>query len=138
MPTLVVCAALVIGAPATDELLKKDVFVVEAELVEMPGTPPPNDLYDYAFVMKYVVKNGEKKGETIYVAHFNPRQKRKDVRDDMRRFVAGALSRFKVGDTHTMKLSPHLDEIWSNALEDNTDAGRKTPRYWCLEVNLAK
>lgn len=119
------------------DVITKDVIAVTAKLVDIGGKPPPNDLYDYGWVMKYVVVGGEKDGTTLYVTHFNPRKRRDKIRDDMKKFVAGKLRRFKVGDVHEMQLTPHIDAIWKNAIEDPFEADRKVQRYWCLGVHLA-
>ncbi len=111
---------------------------VEAKLVEITREFPPNDLYDYAWVMKYEVTKGAIENKTIYVAHFNPRQRRHKVRNEMKKWVAGSLRRFKAGDRHRMKLTPHMDKIWKNAIEDDyATVDRKATRYWCLEVEKA-
>lgn len=132
-----VIAISLLAAPSEADI-HKDAIVVTAKLVEIPGKPPPNDLYDYAYVMKYEVTGGELDGKQIYVAHFNPLQARKKVKDEMKKWVAGKLRRFKEGDVHTMKITPHVDDIWKNAVEDHYfDTDRKSTRYWCLEVRSA-
>ena len=130
-----VVIALGLSAAPTDAITK-DAIEVTAKLMDIGGKPPPNDLYDYGWVMKYVVVGGAKDGATLYVTHFNPRKRRDKVRDDMKKFVGGKLRRFKVGDVHKMRLTPDIDKIWKNAIEDPFEADRKIPRYWCIEVNL--
>ena len=54
---------------------------VTAKLVDIPGTFPPNDMYDYAYVMKYEivqVHRGEASG-TIFVGQYNPLKKRAET-----------------------------------------------------------
>ena len=112
---------------------------VTAKLVEIPSKFPPDDLYDYAYVMKYEVTKGDMKGKTILVAHYKPRQKRKKIKDRMKEFVGGKLKKFKQGDVHEMVLDPKLDKIWQGAVVDDFFAtDRKSTRYWCLKVNPAK
>ena len=59
------------AAPAPDA-----VVTVTAKLVEIPGKFPEDDLYDYAYVMRYVVEGGPMDNQTILVAHYKPRQPR--------------------------------------------------------------
>ena len=135
--SLLLLAISMVAAPSEADI-RKDAIDVQAKLLEIPGKPPPNDLYDYAYVMKYKVMGGELDGKEIYVAHFNPLQARKKVQEDMRSWVAGKLRRFKTGDVHQMKITPHVGDIWKNAVEDHYfDTDRKSTRYWCLEVKKA-
>jgi hypothetical protein len=126
------CLGLALPAAAGDK------FELTAKLVDIPSKFPPDDLYDYAFVMKYEVTDGTLKGQTIYVAHYKPRQKRKKIKDKMKDFVSGKLKKFKVGDSHKMTLDPALDKIWQGAVVDDYFAtDRKSTRYWCLKVDPA-
>ena len=112
---------------------------VTAKLEEIPSKFPPDDLYDYAYVMKYRVTEGKLANQIIYVAHYKPRRARNKIKDKMKKHVDGNLKRFKVGDVHKMTLHPKLDSIWTDAVEDryfNTD--RKSIRYWCLKVDKLK
>jgi hypothetical protein len=112
---------------------------VTAKLVEIPSKFPPDDLYDYALVMKYEVMGGPLDKKTILVAHYKPRQARAEITDKMKKFVSGNLTRFKQGDVHNLKLAPKLEEIWRNAvIDDYLPADRTSVRYWCLKVDLAK
>ena len=110
-----------------------------AKLVEIPSKFPPDDLYDYAYVMKYEVTAGDMKGQSLLVAHYKPRQKRKKIKDKMKKFVGGRLKKFKQGDVHELVLDPKLDKIWQGAVIDDFFAtDRKSTRYWCLKVNPTK
>ena len=40
---------------STSPVLSKDTLIIIARLVEIPGKFPPNDLYNYVFIMKYRV-----------------------------------------------------------------------------------
>ena len=117
----------------TDETL-----VVTAKLVEIPSKFPPDDLYDYAYVMRYEVIGGPLDKSSIFVAHYKPRQARSKIKDKMKDFVAGKLRSFTVGDVHKMKLAPDLKKIWKGPLVDDFAAtDHKSIRYWCLEVDPA-
>lgn len=111
-------------------------LVLTAKLVEIPGKFPPDDLYDYAYVMRYEVLSGPLKGKSILVAHYKPRQPRSKIKDKMKAHVGGKLRSFVQGDVHKLKLSPDLKKIWSGALVDEFSAtDRKSTRYWALEVD---
>jgi hypothetical protein len=113
-------------------------LVVTAKLVEIPSKFPPDDLYDYAYVMRYQVVGGANDGQSLLVAHYKPRQLRSKIKDKMKPFVAGKVRSFNVGDVHHLKLSPDLKKIWTGALVDEFAAtDRKTVRYWSLEVDPA-
>jgi hypothetical protein len=112
-----------------------DVDVV-AKLVEIPGSLPPDDLYDYAYVMKYEVAEGPMAGQTLYVAHYKPTRKRSDIKDKMKGVVTGSLKKFKVGDVHKMKLTANMKKVWSGPVTDDYFASdRASTRYFCLKVD---
>jgi len=112
---------------------------VTARLQKMPGKFPPDDLYDYAYVMKYQVVGGKLDKQVLLVAHYKPLQPRAKIKDKMRQHVAGDLKSFKEGDLHKLTLSAELKKVWKGAVIDEFFAtDRKSPRYWCLRVDLAK
>lgn len=116
------------GAPA-------DPIVVTAKLIEIPAKFPPDDLYDYAFVMKYEVVGGPLDKQTILVAHYKPRQPRGKIKE---KHTSGKLRSFNQGDTHKLKLTADLKKVWKGALIDEYAAtDRKSVRYWCLEADPA-
>ncbi|HUU00994.1 MAG TPA: hypothetical protein VM425_06100 [Myxococcota bacterium] len=111
---------------------------VTAKLVDIPSKFPPDDLYDYAFVMKYEVQGGKMDKQTILVAHYKPRRPRNKIKGKMKKFVGGKLKRFKVGDVHKLLLDPNLEKIWKDAVIDDYFAtDRKSTRYWCLKADPA-
>ncbi len=111
---------------------------VTAKLVDIPSKFPPDDLYDYAYVMKYEVQGGPMDKKIILVAHYKPRRARSKIKGKMKKFVSGKLKRFKVGDVHKLVLDPDLDKIWKDAVIDDFFAtDRKSIRYWCLKVDPA-
>lgn len=111
---------------------------VTAKLVEIPSKMPPDDLYDYAYVMRYQVQGGPLDKQQILVAHYKPLQPRSKIKDKMKERVAGKLRSFTQGDVHKLKLSPELKAIWKGALVDEYSAtDRKSVRYWCLQVDPA-
>jgi hypothetical protein len=111
---------------------------VTAKLVEIPSKLPPDDLYDYAYVMRYEVVGGPLDKTVILVAHYKPLQPRSKIKDKMKEHVGGKLRSFSVGDQHKMKLTSDLKSIWKGPLLDEFAAtDRKSVRYWCLAVDPA-
>jgi len=110
-----------------------------AKLIDIPGKFPADDLYDYAYVMKYKVIGGKLDGQEILVVHYKPRRARNKIKDQMQKFVSGKLKRFKEGDRHSLTLDPELDKIWQGTVIDDFFAtDRKSIRYWCLKADPAK
>lgn len=110
---------------------------VTAKLVEIPSKFPPDDLYDYAYVMRYEVIGGPKdKPSTILVAHYKPRQARSKIDKKMK--VSGKVRSFAEGDVHKLELSADLKKIWKGPLVDEYAATDRTSvRYWCLVADPA-
>jgi hypothetical protein len=130
----VVGASLFAFAPRPSQA--SEAVVVTAKLVEIPSTPPPDDLYDYAYVMRYQVIGGPMDKQQIYVAHYKPRVPRSKISGPMKAHVGGKLRSFTQGDVHKLKLTPDLKAVWKGALVDEFSAtDRKSIRYWCLEAD---
>jgi len=111
---------------------------VTAKLVEIPAKFPSDDLYDYAFVMKYVVVGGPLDKQTILVAHYKPRQPRSAIKDQMKKVVSGKVRSFHEGDVHKMELTPDVKSVWKGALVDEFAAtDRKSVRYFALVTDPA-
>lgn len=111
---------------------------VTAQLVEIPSKPPPDDLYDYAYVMRYQAQGGALDKQFLLVAHYKPLLPRSKIKDKMKSQVGGKLRSFNVGDVHKLRLSPALKEIWKGALVDEySSTDRKSVRYWCLQADPA-
>ena len=133
-------ASLAVLVGGTPGLARSDAepapVLVTAKLVEIPSKFPPDDLYDYAYVMRYEVMGGPLDKKSIFVAHYKPRQPRAKIKDKMKDQVGGKLRSFSEGDVHKLKLTADLKKIWKGPLVDEfaaTDA--KSVRYWCLEVD---
>jgi hypothetical protein len=134
---LIAISALVISF-APQVVRAAEPIVVTAKLVEIPAKFPPDDLYDYAFVMRYEVIGGPMDKQSILVAHYKPRQPRSKIKAPMKAHVGGKLRSFVQGDVHKLKLDPGLKAVFSGALLDEFAAtDRKSVRYWCLEVDPA-
>ncbi|MBW2736695.1 MAG: hypothetical protein JRH20_30275, partial [Deltaproteobacteria bacterium] len=88
---------------------------VRAKLVKIPSKFPPNDLYDYAYVMKYQVVGGKLDKQFLLVAHYKPREARNKITGKVKKYVSGTLKRFQEGDLHQLKLVPKKRKIWKGA-----------------------
>ena len=131
-----VVALIAVGSGAT--VAHAEVVSVTAKLVEIPSKLPPDDLYDYAYVMRYEVVGGPMDKKSIFVTHYKPRQPRAKIKAPMKDHVGGKLRSFVQGDTHKMKLNSELKKIFTGAVIDEFAAtDRKSVRYWALEVDPA-
>lgn len=111
---------------------------VTAELLEIPGPFPPNDLYNYAYILKYrvlKVHRGEAPGE-IFVGHYNPLKPRPTAADDQSGKLGGTLQQFKTGDVHRMALEAPIDLHWMGGIIDKYFE-QKGVRYWAVWTNQA-
>lgn len=114
-------------------------IVMTAQLQEIPGSFPANDLYNYAYVMKYKVLKVTKGTYTdpdILIGHYNPRFAREDIKDEQDAKVGGNVKSFAVGDIHYLVLSP-LDGLWTGSVEDDYFKDKR-PRYWALWADKAQ
>lgn len=112
---------------------------VTAKLVDIAGTFPSNDIYDYAYVMKYEVvqvHRGEASG-TILVGQYNPLKKRAEAADARSGEIGGTVTRFRTGDLHRLALDAPIDNfcmagiVNEYAEKEPSDA----PVYWALWTN---
>jgi hypothetical protein len=146
-PFLVAGLTLLALAPATASLAGPPApaaaaapLVVTAKLVEIPSKFPSDELYDYAYVMRYEVVGGPMDKQSILVAHYKPRQPRAKIADadKMKPHVSGKVRSFKQGDVHKLTLSAGLKAIWQGAVVDEFAAtDRKSLRYWALVADPA-
>ena len=111
---------------------------VTAKLVEIPTKLPSDELYDYAYVMRYQVVGGAMDGQSILVAHYKPRLPRAGIKDQMKKYVSGKVRSFHVGDVHKLRLAPNVKAIWKGALVDEFAAtDHKSTRYFALVADPA-
>ncbi len=112
---------------------------VEGKLSEIPGKMPPNDLYNYVYVLKYKVTKvveGKFDGKEILVGVYNPLIARGQVKDKMADKSKGDVRAFKVGDKHTLKLVK-LEGNYDGAVEDEY-FDDESERYLAVEVLKSK
>jgi len=107
-------------------------------VVEIPGPFPPNDLYDYAYVLKYrvlKVHRGKVDGDEILVAHYNPLKPRSSAQDQFSGRIGGGLVRFRAGDKHRMALEAPVDQHYLGGIIDKYFE-QNGVRYWAVWTNL--
>lgn len=110
---------------------------VTAKLVEIPGEFPSNDLYNYAYVLKYrvlKVHRGNVPAGEILVAHYNPLKPRDQAQDDISGKVGGHVTAFRAGDVHRMALESPVDQFWMGGIVDKYFSVAGT-RYWAVWTN---
>jgi hypothetical protein len=125
------------------ELTRLGTVEVTARLKEIPGDFPSNDLYDYAYILKYEVlevHRGAEVGGEIAVAHYNPLKPRSEAQDDFSGTVGGNLRNFRAGDVHRMALEYPLDNHYMGALVDKYFGENRQDTdlpliYWAVWTN---
>ena len=113
---------------------------VTARLLEVPGEFPPNDLYNYAYILKYeviTVHRGQVEGKEIFVAQYNPLKPRSVAQDENSGKLGGNLQTFKAGDVHRMALEFPVEQYWMGGIIDKYFE-QKGIRYWAVWTNLAQ
>jgi hypothetical protein len=111
-------------------------LVVVATLEPIPAPFPANDLYKYAYIMKYSVDTvirGTFAGKEILVGQYDPRTPRYSIEDDQKGKVGGNVDGFHPGDRHYLVLRP-LDSAWTGAIEDD-EVQDKSPRWWAVRTD---
>lgn len=111
---------------------------VTAKLLDVGGDFPPNDLYDYAHIMKYEIiqtHRGAVDGNVIYVGHYNPLKPRANVADDRVKEIGGNVARFTAGDVHRMALEGPIDDHYMGAMVNRFPESEKGVIYWALWTN---
>jgi hypothetical protein len=117
-----------------------DTLVIAARLIEIPGTFPPNDLYNYVYVMKYrvlKVEKGSYSGKEILVGVYNPLIPRTKIKDKMAKYVDGTVTKFEEGGKHKLVLITPIDKVWSEAMEDEYFDSEMT-KYYALKTDILK
>ena len=123
-----------------NEVKSTDTLVVKARLLEIPGTMPPNDLYNYVYIMKYrilSVEKGEYSEKEILVGHYNPLQSRSQIDDKMDPFVNGDVQKFEPGAQHLLKLVAPIECVWKDAVEDDYIDIEST-KYFAVSADIIK
>jgi hypothetical protein len=111
---------------------------VTAKLEEIRGTFPPNNLYDYVYVLKYRVletHRGKVAGETILVGQYNPLKPRGEAADARSGSIGGNARKFAVGDIHRLALETPLDEFYMGPMINKYHGEDNSPLYWAVWTN---
>jgi hypothetical protein len=111
---------------------------VTAQLVEIRGTFPPNNLYDYVYVLKYRVletHRGKVDGETILVGQYNPLKPRAEAADARSGAIGGNVKKFAPGDVQRMALEVPLDDSYMGPIINKYHGEDKSPLYWAVWTN---
>lgn len=127
-------AAAESAAPA----LPEGAVRVKAKLATIPGTFPANDIYNYAYVMRYElieVLGGTYAEKDILVAHYNPRMARSEIKDDLDPLVDGNVTLFSEGDVQVLTLRP-IEAVYSGAIEDEFFQDKR-PRWFAIQADKA-
>ena len=133
------------GAPTPDDgadpkVTTMGTIEVTAKLVDITGEFPPNDLYDYAYVMKYEVlqvHRGDAAG-TLLVGQYNPLKKRAEAADQRSGEIGGNVTRFRVGDVHRLALDVPIDNFcMAGIINKYADESKPSdaPIYWAVWTN---
>ena len=117
---------------------KVDTVIVIARVTEIPGTFPPNDLYNYVYIMKYRVSKilkGTLAAKEILEGHYNPLIPRAQIKDKMDKCVDGNVEKFEMGAKHKLTLIAPISLVWGEALEDEYfDVSDN--KYYALKADL--
>ena len=118
-----------------------DTLKVVGRVIEIPGTFPPNDLYNYVYVMKYRVMkvlNGSYDEKEILVGHYNPLIPRQKIKDKMDEYVEGDVEKFEEGNKHELVLINPIDKVWKEALEDEYFDIDMSEKYYAVRADVVK
>ncbi len=111
---------------------------VTAQLVEIRDTFPPNNLYDYVYILKYAVlevHRGRIDGKTILVGQYNPLKPRAQAADARSGEIGGNLKKFAAGDIHRMALDTPLDDYYMGPIINKYHGQDDSPLYWAVWTN---
>jgi len=119
---------------------RNDTLIINARLLEIPGTFPPNDLYNYVYILKYrilKVVEGSYREKEIFVGQYNPLIARTAIKDKMKNVVDGNVKKFSVGDKHILTLIKPIDKVWAEAIEDEY-FDDESDKYYALKTDRLK
>jgi hypothetical protein len=122
---------------ADDKVTTMGSIEVTAKIVDITGEFPPNDLYDYAYVMKYEVIQTHR-GEapkTIYVGQYNPLKPRAEAADARSGEIGGNVNAFRVGDVHRLALEVPIDDYCMAGIINKYAEQTQDPIYWAVWTN---
>jgi hypothetical protein len=109
---------------------------IKAKLAQIPGAFPANDIYNYAYVMRYEVMEvlaGTYADKDILVGHYNPRMARNAVKDDLDPLVDGTVTVFSEGDVQVLIVKP-IEAVYTGAIEDEFFQDKR-PRWFAVQAD---
>jgi hypothetical protein len=108
--------------PVKKSAPKIDTLVINARLIEIPGTLPSNEIYNYVYIMKYQVlsvENGVYTEKEILVGQYNPLMSRRQIKDNtMKKVISGNVEKFELGAKHKLTLISPMERVWNKEIED--------------------
>ncbi|GMV93287.1 MAG: hypothetical protein AMXMBFR82_30650 [Candidatus Hydrogenedentota bacterium] len=122
---------------ADDKVTTMGSIEVTAKIVDITGEFPPNDLYDYAYVMKYEVLQTHR-GEApqiLYVGQYNPLKPRAEAADARSGEIGGDVTEFRVGDVQRLALEVPIDEYCMAGIINKYAEQTQDPIYWAVWTN---
>jgi len=132
------------SGPAPDDgadpnVTTQGTYEVTARIVDIAGPFPSNNLYDYAYVMKYEVlksHRGDLAG-TILVGQYNPLKSRAEAADKKSGPIGGNAARFRVGDIQRLALeAPLIDYCMAGIVNEYAETEPSDiPIYWAVWTN---
>lgn len=114
---------------------------VTAQLVEVPeGAIFKRELYNYATILKYKVlatHRGQVRGDTIFVAHYNPFKPRAEAADRHVKNVGGNLARFHPGAIHRLAMEVPMEDFFMGGVINKYFGQDVDPIYFAVWTNAA-
>lgn len=130
----------VVGSGPAEKGGGDDTLVIIGRVVEIPGTFPPNDLYNYVYVMKYrvlKVEKGSYDGKEMLIGHYNPLIPRQEIDDKMDEYVDGNVKKFEKGAKQRLVLIAPISKVWNEAMEDEYFDVEDT-KYYALKADVVE
>ncbi len=130
------------GDGADAKVAKLGTIEITARLMEVPQKAViERQLYNYAGVFKYQIeqvhRGALKKGDIIYVAHYNPFKPRYEVADNRILNIGGNAGSLVAGQHHRMALEAPLDDHYMGGIVNEYFEEHPTVIHWALWTNAA-
>lgn len=122
---------------ADPEVTSQGSVEVTARLADIRGEFPSNDLYDYAYVMRYDVLQTHRGDApaSILVGHYNPLKSRGAAADARSGPIGGTVTAFRAGDVHRMALEVPIDDYCMAGIINKYADESQEPIYWAVWTN---
>lgn len=135
---LTIACSKKVDTGADGNVTTKGTVEVTAQLEEIRDKFPPNNLYDYVYVLKYRIletHRGKLDAQTILVGHYNPLKPRANAADERSGPLGGNVRKFVAGDTHRMALEAPIDDFYMGPMINKYHGEDNSPVYWALWTN---